>query len=235
MPVTSHFNGVHPGYAIIAVLTIAAGSLLFAHPVYETRFVEQCTCHLYGIEALVQHLVYFGTRNQSAYIYQRNFQLCTKLQGILQKISLFEGNRRYHPFAHHTHSILQPPARHVVRHAANRHFPAHHIHGRFTHKTATQHQSMHARLFETPRHLHRFIHLHASPETVAHVHLHKYSHIVAGSLHHFLQHHIHKTHTVLQRPAEFILTMIGGRRQKLAYEITMSRMDFHSVEPRLTR
>ena len=119
-------------------------------------------------------------------------------------------------------------------HAANRHFPTHHIHRRFTYKTAAQYQSMCTRAFKTLGHLHRLIYLHAAPETVTHVHLHKHCHIAAGSLHHFIHHHIHKAHAVFQRTAKFIFTMIGRRRKELADKVAMSGMNFHCIKSRLT-
>jgi hypothetical protein len=40
MLMTSHFYGIHPGYAVITMPTAATGILLLAHTVHKAWFVE---------------------------------------------------------------------------------------------------------------------------------------------------------------------------------------------------
>ncbi len=209
---------------------VATCILFGTHAVDEPRLIEQSARHLHSLEAVIQHLIYLIPGNQATHINQRYLQGGTEFQGIFQEISFLKRYARYHPFAYHAYTVFQPPAGHVMRHAADRHFAPHDIHRRLTDEPTAQDQRMCSRLLQPPGHLHRLVQLHPSTETVAHVHLHQHSHITAGSLHHFFHHHIHKTHTVLQRASELVFPMVGGRGQELADEITMPCMNLYRIK-----
>jgi hypothetical protein len=66
-------------------------------------------------------------------------------------------------------------------------------------------------LYQPFRYLHSFIYFHSSFKTVTHIGFYQNGHVITCGTHHFLHHHIHKAHTILQRAAELVFTMIGVR------------------------
>ena len=83
-------------------------------------------------------------------------------------------------------------------------------------------------------HLEAFVDVHSSLESVAHVHLDQYGHVVSGRFHHFVHHHVHEPHAVFQTSAEFVFPVIGVRREELADEVAVSGMDFYGIETGFT-
>ena len=236
MLMASHVYRIHPGNAIVAMPAIATCIFpFFAHVVHKGRVVEQRTSHLHRLKATVQHFINLLPCHQAAYVHQRHLNLPAELQGIFQEVGLLEGHCRYHVLAHHAHTVFQPPASHIVRHGADGHLTAHHVHGCLAYKSSAQHQGMGTALLQSLGHLKRFIQLHTATKTIAHVHLHQHCHVPAGSLHHLVHHHVHETHTVFQWTAKFILTMVGRGRKELADEVAMPGMNFHRIESRLPR
>ena len=187
-----------------------------------------------GFETAIKHFIYFFTRYQTAYIDQRHLDFFPELQRIFQEISLFERNSGNHPLAYHSYPILQPPAGHIVRHRPDRHFATHYIHRSLAHESSTQYQRMCARLLQTLCHLQRFVQFHTSLESVAHVHLDQYCHIIACCFHHFVHNHVHETHPILKRTAIFIFPVIGRRRKELANQITMAGMNLYGIKTSFT-
>jgi hypothetical protein len=71
-------------------------------------------------------------------------------------------------------------------------------------------------------------------QSVAHIHLADYGHIVAGCFHDFLNAHRHEAYTILQTASIFIVPMIEVGIQELIDQIAVSAMDFYLVKPSLT-
>ena len=67
-----------------------------------------------------------------------------------------------------------------------------------------------------------------------HVDLHHHAQVIFGLAHHLLDDKAHETHPVVEAAAELVVTVVGVRREKLADQVAMTRMDLHTVEPRLT-
>ena len=81
---------------------------------------------------------------------------------------------------------------------------------------------MDAALLDIPRHFNAIVGFEASAESVAHIGLYQYGHVVSGSGHHFVQTHLHETHSVLERPSVFVLAVVGIGREELADQVTVS-------------
>ena len=120
-------------------------------------------------------------------------------------------------------------------HRLDGHSTPHHIHGSFAHKTSAQNKRVYTRLFETFGHLHGFVYLHTSFESVPHIHLYEDGQIISGSLHYFFHTHIHESHTVFERTSVFIFAVVGIRREELTDEVAVSRMYLHGVKSGFTR
>ena len=74
--------------------------------------------------------------------------------------------------------------------------------------------------------------LHAAPEPVVHVHLDEHAHVISGRLHHAADHQLHQAHPVLQASAETVAAVVGIRREELADEVAVARVDLDAVEAR---
>ena len=84
--------------------------------------------------------------------------------------------------------------------------------------------------FEFPGYLQPLVQLDAPLESIAHVGLHEYGHIAAGSLHHLVHRHLHEPHAVLQRAAVHVLAAVGIGRKKLAEQVSVPCMHLHGIE-----
>jgi len=93
---------------------------------------------------------------------------------------------------------------------------------------------MGAALLQAVGHLQGFVQLHATAETIAHVHLDNDGHVGAGSLHHFVHYHIHESHAVLQRAAEEVVSVIGGGGEELADEVAVSSVNLNGIKASFT-
>ena len=116
-----------------------------------------------------------------------------------------------------------------------RHCAAHNLHRRLAHEACGEHQRVDAQALQLLSHLQALLRLHSAAEAVVHIHLYHHAHIVPGGLHHFLDHHPHKAHSVLQAAAELVLAPVGIWRQELADQVAVAGVDFHAVKAGLAR
>ena len=109
-------------------------------------------------------------------------------------------------------------------HCIDGHFPAHHVHRSFRHETAGKHQGVDAESLQFAGHREAILNLESSLESVAHVGLDQYPHVITCRLHDFVDAHTHEVHAPLERPPELIASPVGIRGEKLRDKVTMSCM-----------
>ena len=93
---------------------------------------------------------------------------------------------------------------------------------------------MGAQILQLPGHGQAILNLQSPLEAVAHICLHKYSHIGTGRLHHLLHTHTHEAHAVVERAAELIASPVGVWGKELGNQIAVPCMNLHAVESGVT-
>lgn len=230
MLVAGHFLGIHPGDAIVHMVASAAVVGVGLHLVDEIGLIEQSAPHLQEFEPLIYNLVGSLAVDHATHIYEGHLQLTAESAGILKEIEGLEMLGTNHVFPGESDSIFEPELLHVVGHCPDGHFAAHHIHRGFAHKTSGKHHGMHAVLLNLLCHSETVVDLKAALEAVAHVGLHDNPHVGFGGFHHFVETHVHESHTVLETASEFIAAMVGVRGEELGDKISMAGVNLHAVE-----
>ena len=82
--------------------------------------------------------------------------------------------------------------------------------------------------------LYTFLDIRAVPAVVPHIRLNNYCHIFSGVSHHFVQHLIEETYTILKRAAIFVMTMVRTRTNELRNKISMTRMNLYAIKSSLS-
>src|SRR5574344_106471 len=142
MLVTSHFQRIHPCYAIVGVAAVATLLSVF-HSVYKVRLRYKSAGHLYKFKSVAEYFLNLFAACKTPNVNKGNIRnLFPKAQRIFQKISFLERHRRNDHRPKNLGKKLHPQRMHVICHAFHRQCAAHNIHWSFAYKSSRQDHSL---------------------------------------------------------------------------------------------
>ena len=103
-------------------------------------------------------------------------------------------------------------------------------HRRSRYRTAREDDTMYMVLLNLLADADTFFKIHTPEAVVPHIGLHHYCHIIAGMLHHSIEHFIHEPTAVFKRTTILIASAIGARTQELRNQISMAAMNLHAIK-----